>query len=132
MHQWDQWHTVITNFFLVQLLDFLIVGIFGHIQMYTFFPPSLLFSFVSSSSHAFLIASLGPVLLLVRRIRSRTPSTFFFLVLCALIALEPVLEQALCRDFSLICVLYGSYFLDPVVFPFWFAAFVGAYLLIVY
>lgn len=75
---------------------FLIVGIFGRIQIYTFFPPSLPFPFVSSSSYAFLIASLSPVLLLVKCIRSLLPSALFFLVFCALIALEPVLEQVLC------------------------------------
>ena len=60
------------------------------------------------------------------------PSALSFLVLSALTALEPVLEQVLCRDFFLICVLYRSYFQGPVFLPLWFAASVGAYLLIVY
>ena len=69
---------------------------------------------------------------MVKRVGSRAPSALSFLVLSALIALEPVLEQVLCRDFFLICVLYRSYFLGPVFFPFWFAASVGEYLVIVY
>ena len=98
-------------------------------EIHTLFPPSLLFP-LSLVLRILLIASLGPVLLLVKRVGSGGPSALPFLVLSALIALEPVLEQLLCRDFFLICLLYRSYLLDPMFFPFWFAAFVGAYLLI--
>ena len=85
---------------------FFIVDVFGDLHIHTFFPPSLPFSFVPSSSHAFLTASLSPLLPLVKCIRSRAPSPLFFPVFFAHIALEPALEQVSCGISPHLCSVW--------------------------
>ena len=85
---------------------FLTVDVFGDSQIYAFLPPSLPFPFVSSSSYAFLIASLSPLWLLVKCVRSHTPSPLFFLVFSVHIALEPVLEQVSCGISPHLCSVW--------------------------